>query len=60
MMRGPQMRMRVDFLLIGLESPVGYPVVKQRDEKHCEKGGREHATDHARAYGVPRACACAA
>ena len=59
-MCGPQMRMRVNFFLIGFESPVGHPVVKQRDEKHREKSGREHATGHASAYGMPRARACAA
>ena len=60
MMRGPLMRMRIDFFLLRFESAVGNPMIKKRDEKHREKSGCEHATDHASAYGVPRARACAA
>ena len=59
MMRCTLMRMCVDFLLVGFESAVGNPMVKERDEKHREKGGRKHAADHAGAHGVARACACA-
>ena len=55
MMRGTLMRMCVDFLLVGFESPVGNPVVKERDEKHREEGGRKHAADHTSSYGVARA-----
>ena len=60
MMRGPLMRMRVDFLLLGFESPVGYPVVKQRDKKHRQKCRREHTADHAGAHRVARASTRAA
>ena len=60
MMRGPQMRMRIDFFLLRFESAVGNPMVKERDEKHREKSGREHAADHTGTYCVTRTGARAA
>ena len=58
-MRGPLIRMRVYFFLLGFKSPVGDPVVKQWDEKHRKEDCYKHAAEHAGAHGVTRTGTCA-